>query len=543
MVTLSTVSLGQKIKFIEIYNENGLLEKKKSNDNNTNNQINKVYLSNIENGYLSTTVDSSHIYDQTLFIYINSGERFENSKIQIKIPDDIDLKLALSFEKKSIYFNPSDFQKKINNWLNIMNNSGFPFAEFELKESNVSNSKIELDCRLSTGPYVTIDTLINPEINKKEWNLLSNITDIKKGSAFNLNKVYELSEKLENTGYIKEIKPAAYEFIDDLASIYTYAQPISKNSLNGLVGIQPLEDGKVQFTGNVSLNFLNSLNYGEQLKINWRRMFNASQNLITEFNFPYLFNSDFQISGGIDMIKKDSSFFNLNSKFLLEYLIKNSLSLGALISNNSSTNLNEKKYSSTSVNSFGFTFNSNHQDNRINPTRGYSISSDFSYGWKQTYNLDSSQTNILRTPNFCGNLNFNNYFKILNRSTFKIGILASSIQNEILYENEFSRIGGYKTIRGFDEESIWVSSFLITNLELRFLIDETSNLFIFSDFAWTESKTQELSINDFYNSFGFGTNISMPNGILTLIYGLGRKIDNPFLIRTGKIHLGFTSYF
>ncbi len=29
MVTLSTVSLGQKIKFIEIYNENGLLEKKK----------------------------------------------------------------------------------------------------------------------------------------------------------------------------------------------------------------------------------------------------------------------------------------------------------------------------------------------------------------------------------------------------------------------------------------------------------------------------------------------------------------------------------
>jgi hypothetical protein len=28
-----------------------------------------------------------------------------------------------------------------------------------------------------------------------------------------------------------------------------------------------------------------------------------------------------------------------------------------------------------------------------------------------------------------------------------------------------------------------------------------------------------------------------------LIYGLGRKIDNPFLISTGKIHLGFTSYF
>ena len=543
MINLSIFSIGQKIKFVEIYNENGLVEKKKSNDNNVNNLINGFYLSNIENGYLTTTIDSSRIYDKTLRLYIYYGERFKSSEIQINIPDDIDLKFANSFEKKGIYFNPSNFQKKINNWLLLMNNNGFPFAEFKFENSTVLNSKIELDCNLDTGPYVVIDTIINPEINKKEWNLISNVTGIKKGSAFNLNSVYELSEKLENTGYIEELKSAAYEFVDDVASIYTYAQPISKNSLNGLVGIQPLEDGKVQFTGNVSLNFLNSLNYGEQLKINWRRMFNASQNLITDFKFPYLFNSDFQISGGIDMIKKDSSFFNLNSKFILEYLIKNNLSLGALILNNNSTNLIGETYSSTSVNSFGFTFNSNQQDNRINPTKGYSISSDLSYGWKQTYNLDSSQSNILRTPNFYANLNFENYFKILKRSTLKLGILASSIQNEILYENEFSRIGGYKTIRGFDEESIWVSSYLITNLELRYLIDETSNLFMFSDFAWTESKTQELLMNDYYNSFGFGTNISMTNGVLTLIYGLGRKIGNPFLIRTGKIHLGFTSYF
>ena len=340
------------------------------------------------------------------------GKDLRVAEILINIQDDIDLNFINSFEKKVFILIHLIFKKKINNWLLLMNNNGFPFAEFEFINSTVNNSKIELDCHLIKGPYVVIDTIINPELNKKEWNLISNVTGIKKGSAFNLNSVYELSEKLENTGYIKELKSAAYEFVDDLASIYTYAQPISKNSLNGLLGIQPLEDGKVQFTGNVSLNFLNSLNYGEQLKINWRRMFNASQNLITDFKFPYIFNSDFQISGGIDMIKKDSSFFNLNSNFILEYLIKNNLSLGALISNNNSTNLIGKTYNSTSVNSFGFTFNSNQQDSRINPTRGYSISSDLSYGWKQTYNLDTSQSNNLRTPNFYGNLNFNNYFKV-----------------------------------------------------------------------------------------------------------------------------------
>lgn len=540
---LSLSFTAQKIKFIETYNENGFIEKKKSNDNNSINIINEVYLSNIENGYLNTAIDSFRTYNKTLYVYINNGDKLKNSKIKIKVPDEIDLEFTQGFEKKGDNFNPIEFRNKINKWLLLMNNNGFPFAEFEFNKSSVQNSNIELNCNLKTGPYVIIDTLINPEIDKKEWRLISNITGIKKGSAFNLNSIYDITKKLKRTGYVEELKPAAYEFTEDLASIYTYTRLVSKNTLNGLVGIQPSETGKIQFTGNISLNFLNSLKYGEQLKINWRRMFNASQNLITEFNLPYLFNSNFQISGGIDMIKKDSSFFNLSSKFIFEYLIKNNISLGALISNNNSTNLLKNNYSSTSINSFGFTFKNNRINNNKNPSKGYSISSDFAYGWKQTYNLDTNRNNVLRTPNFYGNLDFKSFFKIFKRSTLKFGLMGSSIQNEIIYENEFSRIGGYKTIRGFDEESIWVSSFLITNLELRYLIDETSNLFIFSDFAWTESKTQESLINNYYNSIGFGTNISMSNGMLTLIYGLGRKFDNPFLIRTGKIHLGFTSFF
>ena len=135
------------------------------------------------------------------------------------------------------------------------------------------------------------------------------------------------------------------------------------------------------------------------------------------------------------------------------------------------------------------------------------------------------------------------YKRQKKRSTFKIGLSGSTIQNEILFENEFSRIGGYKTIRGFDEESIWVSSFVISNLEWRYLFEENSNIFIFSDFAWTEAKTQFSKVLQNYQSFGLGANIATSSGVLTLIYGLGREVENTFLLRTGKIHLGFTSFF
>jgi hemolysin activation/secretion protein len=424
-----------------------------------------------------------------------------------------------------------------------MNNNGFPFAEFEFQKSEIINSKINLTCNLNSGPLVKIDSIINPEITKKELQLIYKFTDIRNGDLFELNKIYRISENIKNTGFIQEIRPPAYEFIDNKASIYTYYKPQSKNSINGLVGIQPGENETVQFTGNVALNFQNAFSYGEVLKINWRRMFNSSQNLIAEFGYPFLFNTNFEIQGGLDMIKKDSSFFNFNSKLIINYKSNSIFSNGFLFTNNNSTNLLEDDYSSTSVNSFGFVTNFKKLDNPLNPRRGFKIQGELAYGWKETYAIDTVTNNILKSPNFNGNLSFSSYLSLFKRTTFKIKLSGSTIQNNILYDNELTRIGGYKTIRGFDDESIWVSSFILGNFEFRYLIDEKSNFFLFSDFAWTESKNNNFLKEDYFQSFGFGTNISMQNGLLTLIYGLGRKIDYPFLIRTGKIHLGFTSYF
>ena len=272
-------------------------------------------------------------------------------------------------------------------------------------------------------------------------------------------------------------------------------------------------------------------------------MFNASQNLITEIRVPFLFNSNFEINGYVNMIKKDSSFFNFDGKTSLNYLVKNNFSVGVLLSHFNSTNLLENNYNLTTTNSFGFTFSYSKLNNVNNPSNGILFKSDLAYGWKETYNIDTTNNQFINTPNFNMNLKIHKFFKLKNRSTFKIGLTGSTIQNEILFENEFSRIGGFKTIRGFDEESIWVSSFLISNIEWRYLLEENSNLFIFSDFAWTESKTQFSKLIQNYQSFGLGANIATPSGILSLIYGLGRKVENSFLLRTGKIHLGFTSFF
>ena len=534
---------GQEVKHLEIFKNSKLYKSEKVNSNNFKELVNNVLLLEIESGYFTCSVDSTTLKKQKLIIYLQTGDLIELNNIKVNLPSSLTLKLRENFNSEKTYFNANELSAKIKKWIILMNNNGFPFAEFEFQTSEIINSKINLVCNLIPGPSVKIDSIINPEITKKELQLIYNFTDIRNGDPFKLNKIYKISENIKNSGFIKEIRPPAYEFMDNKATIYTYIKPQSKNSINGLVGIQPGENETLQFTGNVALSFQNALSYGEVLKINWRRMFNSSQNLITEISYPFVFNSNFEIQGGLDMIKKDSSFFNLNSKLVINYKSNSNLSNGFLFTNNSSTNLLENDYSSTSVNSFGFTTNIKKLDNQFNPSKGFKIKGELAYGWKETYSSDTIANNIIKSPNFNGNLSFTSYISLLKRTTFKIKLSGSTIQNSILYENELTRIGGYKTIRGFDEESIWVSSFMLGNFEFRYLIDKKSNVFLFSDFAWTKSKTNNFLREDYFQSFGFGTNISMPNGLLTLIYGLGRKIDNLFLIRTGKIHLGFTSYF
>ena len=533
----------QEIKSYRIFNNLEFTKSFKTNSNNFKEIVNDVLLSKIQEGYFNCSIDSTRIINKNLEIYMKTGSLINVNEIKVNINDQLSLKLREDFVSQKKYFDPAELSSKIRKWIVLMNNNGFPFAEFEFKNYEIIDSKINLECNLISGPLVRIDSLINPEISKKELMLVSKIINIKNGDIFNLSEIYRISENIRKSVFLKEIKPPAYEFVDNFASIYTYVKTESKNSVNGLIGIQPSENEKIQFTGNVSLNFLNALSFGETLKLNWRKMFNSSQNLISEFSIPFILKTNIEIMGGLDMIKKDSSFFNLNSKFILNYRLNSNLTSGFLFAKNSSTNLLQSNYSSTSVNSFGFTADLKKTNNKYNPTKGYLFKTELSYGWKQTFTNDTTLSNILRTPNFNGMLEIDTYWDIIRRTTLKMKLTGSIIQNDILYENELIRIGGYRTIRGFNEESIMVSSFIISNFEFRYLLDEKSNIFIFSDFAWTESKTNEFLKEDYYQSLGFGTNISMKNGLLTFIYGIGRKLDNPFLIRTAKIHLGFTSYF
>jgi hemolysin activation/secretion protein len=115
--------------------------------------------------------------------------------------------------------------------------------------------------------------------------------------------------------------------------------------------------------------------------------------------------------------------------------------------------------------------------------------------------------------------------------------------SDSLFENEVYRIGGLRTIRGINEESIFATAWSVATLEFRWLLEENSALFVFIDQAWYEYKSTRGYIRDIPINAGAGFNFETKAGIFTFNYALGKQFDNPVLVRNGKISFGFRSLF
>ena len=150
--------------------------------------------------------------------------------------------------------------------------------------------------------------------------------------------------------------------------------------------------------------------------------------------------------------------------------------------------------------------------------------------------LEEDKKNIFQTKN---KLELTAYLPIYRSLIFKFKSNTSSIFSKKLFENELDRIGGLKTIRGFDDLSLPASSYSIASTEILYRIEENSAVFALCDFAYFEKRN---TINKEYNyavSFGAGIELNTGAGIFSLVWAVGKLNSNSFMFNASKIHFGY----
>jgi hemolysin activation/secretion protein len=135
------------------------------------------------------------------------------------------------------------------------------------------------------------------------------------------------------------------------------------------------------------------------------------------------------------------------------------------------------------------------------------------------------------------------YFPLGKQSAIKTALNAGIFQSGNVFRNELFQIGGYKLLRGFDEESQYLSQFVIATTEYHYLVGQNSYFYVLADGGWGRNNSQNNKINYTYIGTGVGLAFETKAGIFNLAWAVGKRDDTQFNLRQSKIHFGFVNYF
>jgi outer membrane protein assembly factor BamA len=532
----------------------------------------------VSKGFPAASVDSVSLDSAAAYINLFLGPQYKWAEINT---DSVEKKVLDQSgwnerQSKTRRINLNELQDRQQKILNYYQNTGHPFAEIKLDSIRIEEQMIKANLRVNKGLLYHIDSIKTYGKAKIKNLFLQHYLGIANGSLFNNEKLQNVSMRLLELPYLTEQQPADLTMLGTGATLNLYLKPKRSSQVNFLIGFLPADNitGKTQLTGDINLDLKNTLGAGESILLNWQQLQRKSPRLNLGYQHPYIFNSAFGVDFAFDLLKRDSSYLQLNLQFGLQYILSANQSGKIFFQNQRSFLLqggydtNQIKFSKrlppnidVNSNNIGIDYEWINTNYKFNPRTGNEVRFITTVGIKNiSKNNDISNLKDPSNPGF----NFNSlydslkpktyqvrffiraahYFPSGKKSTLKTAFSGGVFQSQNVFRNELFQIGGYRLLRGFNEESIYASQYAVFTAEYRFLVGVNSFLFGFTDVGLTKTHYQSFNFTNSFTGVGLGLNFETKFGLLNVSYAMGKRNDVKFDIRNAsKIHFGYINYF
>ncbi len=526
-------------------------------------------------GYPTASVDTIAFDTAFASIRLYTGRQYQWVQLQ-----------AGSIEKQALEqggFFAKDFSGKplnINLLLGVQQRiltyyekTGYPFASVYLDSIRIQNDKMKAVLQANKGPLYHIDSIRMIGKAKLSNYFLQRYLNIPNGSIYNREKLQKVDRLILELPYVEAQQSSDLTMLGSGSVLNLYLAPKRSSQVNFLVGFLPATNatGKLQLTGDVNLNLKNMFGTGETLLLNWQQLQQQSPRLNLGYQKPYLFRSPFGIDFSFELFKKDSAFLQLNALLGVQYVLSSNQSGKLFVQNQrtfllaSGADTNEVRATrrlppniDVSTISLGLDYEWYNTNYRRNPRSGNEIRVTVSSGIKKidksndilnlkdpSFNYASLYDSIkLRTYQLRVKLSAAHFFPLSKQSVFKTAFNGGLFASQGIFRNELFQIGGYRLLRGFDEESIYATQYGVFTAEYRNIISLNSYLFTFADAGLVRSKYQAVDVKTNFISAGLGIAFETKFGLLNISYAMGKRGDIPFNLRqASKIHFGYVNYF
>ncbi|MDA9161421.1 hypothetical protein N9O13_03420 [Crocinitomicaceae bacterium] len=507
-------------------------------NNNIQSELRSLHIKLTELGYFLNEVE---LNDSNKLCLVHLGSKFND----IILTDSIDIDNGIFNKVKyTQYLSPRRFAQYLKNKANKYLNSGYPFVNVQLINSSINDRQISATLQVVKGNYSVLKEIHIKGDSSISNNTIQSIIGMTIGGVYNESIIAQIDEKISQNNFINTMKSSEILYTNEGHELFLYLKSDRVSFLRGAVGLQPDPvSQKMALTGEINLKLENTLKKGELFKLNWRSIKPQTQRLNINFNYPFLFQSPFGIASNFLLYKRDSTFLDLNAEFNVSYRLDNGILfrahyryINSSLLSGASNSIEFESLSSYRTNSYGLSIEKKEIDNIMNPSKGREFASKIYLGQRKLTSDSLSNTT------FSGHLNYREYIPLFKRHVIVFAGVFDFYSSPVIYQNELFRFGGLNTLRGFNEEELFASVKAQATIEYRFLLDKSSNVFVFFDQCMYENSALDY-VKD--QPFGFGGGISFGSkiGVFNITYALGKKFSNPIDFRSSKIHFGYTAYF
>jgi outer membrane protein assembly factor BamA len=524
-------------------------------------------------GYPNVSIDSTRFDSLNAICVVYIGDIAKHSVLNT---DSLDLSiLAHAGISKRNRPDILDLKKIEERILNHMENTGYPFASVNVDSLKFTEDTMYAVLKLDKGPLYKIDSIRNYGNSSISASFLQQYLGIKNGSIYRKEKMQQISERLRELPYLQERQAWNLSLLGTGSVLNVYLDTRKSSEVNVLLGLLPANEqtlnNKLLVTGEANINLKNSLGGGETIGLNWQQLQIKSPRLNILFQQPYLFGSPFGMNFSFDLLKKDSSYVNIaillgaaysvssrqTGSVFIQRLTSNLLTVDTFSVKNNRELPSEADVSSVNL---GVNYEWLTTDYRFNPRKGNEFLATVSTGTKNIRKnnvivklSDQSDPSFdfnelydtfqLKSYQFRLKVKAAHYFPIGRGATFKTAFNGGWFQSPSIFRNELFQIGGYKLLRGFDEESIFSSAYGVGTAEYRYLLGQNSFLSAFADYGVSTNNALVNKINNKFLGVGVGMAFETKAGIFNISYAAGKRDDQKFNLRQSKIHLGYVNYF
>jgi len=523
-------------------------------------------------GHLSAGIDSTLSDSTSLHVWMYCGRKYQVSYLNTdRIPDDW-LPGWFVRKGKGAKLAPGDVWRVAERILDRSENTGRPFASVRIDSVRTEGADIHAAVRLDQGPLYVYDSIeIYGDANVSD-RFLSYYLNIRKGDLYSENTIRRIQRKLSQLPFVRVTQPSRVYFGDGKVRFHLFLEEKKSDRFDGIVGFAPNSesvDNELLVTGEVHVELQNLFRRGVGFSTHWRSFLTQSQELDLSAVVPYVFATNIGVDGDLNLLKLDTSFLNLQSgigaRFILEgtdhvRVYYRSQSTTLITSDTASIRSSRRLPENNPVRvlSYGCDVHLNKLDYRFNPRSGFELSMDANIGSRrierdakidavQWVNEQGALISIydlldLRSIQFQYQYDLKVFVPVRAKSALMVQATGMQLFAQEILRNDLYRIGGARSLRGFDERSLEGHLIHVGTLEYRYLFSRDANFHVFGNAAYIENSVRQPYGSDLAYGFGAGVRLQVGTSLLNFDYALGAVGDLGIQFNRAKVHFGVINY-